>query len=393
MMSINIIYTCKNKLIGIDAVLPLLMEIYHRFKNIKIIIIFIDERNYRKVKDNHHIWKQLDKLNAKRSILYHRSKIRSILSLIRLVLRMVLKKNILIKNNDILYKHRLFIKVIKKFSNTTEIYTNINGITIESHRLLKMQYEVDENIKKIDRRPKINYDYYISSLSQDDLLDIYNIKVLNHKFIKIGYHRKLKQWNLYMNEEANRYNFDYFVYYLSTLVKRYPHLDEPEQSELLEETLYMLKKYNNTIKTVFKPHFITDMDLFRKLLQKIHYENYIIDYSHPMILAYNAKFIVTNNCSNVIYDAYYLGRPIILYTQYDQREFKLLGEKSELGNACDFFIHREPEKFDSVISRLLNGVIKVSHDVNFVEENFPDTPKEFWDFLDLIMLYKKKKAS
>jgi len=393
MMSINIIYTCKNKLIGIDAVLPLLMEISHRFKNIIIIILFIDKHNYKKVKDNHHIWKQLNKLNAKISILYHKKKIRSILSLIRLVLRMVLKKNILIKNNDILYKHRLFINVIKKISNTTEIYANINGITVESHRLLKMQYAVDENIKKIDRRPKVNYDYYISSLSQDNLLDIYNIKVSNHKFKKIGYHRKLQQWNKFINEEAKRYNFNYFVYYLSNFAKRYPHLDEPEQSELLEETLYMLKKYNNTIKTIFKPHIITDMDLFRKLLQKIHYKNYIIDYSHPMILAYNAKFIVTNNCSNVIYDAYYLGRPIILYTQYDQREFKLLGGKSELGDTCDFFIHRDPEKFISVISGILNGTIKVSHDENFIKENFPDTPKEFWDFLDLIMLNKKKKAA
>jgi len=49
-MKTNIIYTCKYKLIGIDNIIPLLLELNARFAHLKFIVVFPDSFHYTEIK-------------------------------------------------------------------------------------------------------------------------------------------------------------------------------------------------------------------------------------------------------------------------------------------------------------------------------------------------------
>ena len=105
--------------------------------------------------------------------------------------------------------------------------------------------------------------------------------------------------------------------------------------------------------------------------------------TNPVLLEGRTVYVISY--SNTLFDAYFLGKPVVLYTQYDPKLLKLLDGKSEGGEACDFFIHREPEKLDDVLKHLILGKVNVYHDASFIKENFPDTPHEFWDFWQKVL--------
>ena len=150
---------------------------------------------------------------------------------------------------------------------------------------------------------------------------------------------------------------------------------------MIEESLEVMKKYNNKIKTVFKPHSITDLGKIREILDKVGYSNYVIDYSHPMVLSSNAKFVFGNVFSSIMCMAYYLGKPTVEYAQYDPELLERIGGQSLGGKFCDFFINRNRQKLDEVLHRLINGGIEVKRDPEFMRENYPDTHPQFYEFL------------
>ncbi|MFC1822867.1 hypothetical protein ACFL9T_09190 [Thermodesulfobacteriota bacterium] len=407
-MKTNIIYACKYKLIGIDSLLPLLMEIKVRLDNVNIIILYPDLETYYGIKKNNHIWKVLvNILNQRKIILRYRiekktllslmSKVRSAVSLVLLVFIMMFRKNILIKTSDVIPWHNKFVTFIKKISSTVEVYVFTLGLTSEHHALQQIGHNLNHErmIKeKTSSDPKIDkewgkiyekYDYFISSNPLKILKKVYDIDVDEKRHIQIGYPRKLPRWYSYVEKEAANSRFKNqrcFVFFLSGVTdqKRYPMHDEPFYSELIMEVLLVLKKYTSIIKTIFKPHIVTDINKMKEMLNEINYQNYEISYDHPMILSYNAEFVLGISYSTVFFDTYFLGKPIVLYTQYDPKLFQLLGGKSEGGEACDFFIHRDAKQLDTTIKRLTSSKVEITRDAEFMKTNFPDTSPEFWRF-------------
>lgn len=344
-MKTNIIYACKKKLIGIDATLPLLMELKARFARVNIIILFPDEYNLQEIQKNYHIWKALDEITPSRYCLKHKSRLKRYCTWLWVVFRMLFRKNIIIKQADSMPYHGRFISFIKKFSDTSEIYAHIAGWTIEFHRSVTIAARLRiakrrNTTEDIVLLKPHNYDYFISSLDRAHLADIYKTEIEQHKFIQIGYHRKLPQWFSFVERQvrlSELHDQNYFLYILSGIKGNRWGLDEPDYEELLEETLSVLKKYNASIKTVFKPHIFTDLEDLRILLDKLQYSNYTIDYGHPMVLAANAQFVMNYFFSTTLFDAYYLNTPVVSYSQVDPEYFELIGRKSEGGTACDFF--------------------------------------------------------
>ena len=203
----------------------------------------------------------------------------------------------------------------------------------------------------------------------------------------------MPQWQKYMKEaiKRNRIINDgaYFLYILTSQGRRNECFEEPEVIELLQESLNILKKYNNRIKTIFKPHAITDIGKVEELLNKVNYSNYVVDYSHPFILSSKAKFVFGNFYSTTMFDAYYLGKPIVEYTQYDPEFFIKAGKQSEGSSCCDFFIQRDQKKLDEVLDGLINGDISVTRDPVFIENNFSNTPEEFYKFWRKLIFEKR----
>ena len=206
---------------------------------------------------------------------------------------MAFRKNIVIKNSEMLPRHSQFMTIIKKISRTYEAFALISNQTLESYRLFEMGYSLRPakgNSSK--RRNSFEYDYYISSLDRSLLKSTYEVDVDTKKFMKIGYHRRLPSWTRFMGDglsTLDNFGARYFVFYLTGISGNRLGLNEPDYSVLLMESLKVLKNYNDAIKTVFKPHIITAMDEFYDILDQVGYENYVVDYGHPMILAQKEK--------------------------------------------------------------------------------------------------------
>ena len=191
----------------------------------------------------------------------------------------------------------------------------------------------------------------------------------------VGYVYKLPEWKKYART-LKRIEGDYFLYILYTLESRRSNFNEPDLIEVMEESLDSLKKHN--IKTVFKPHSITNMGKLKDLLNRVNYKNYLIDYSHPYALCLNARFVFANYFSGVMMLAYYLGKPTVEYSQYDPELLKRLGG-SVGGEFCDFFINRDKKELERVLDKVMNNGF-VTRDLHFIHNTFKDTPKEFYDF-------------
>jgi hypothetical protein len=89
-----------------------------------------------------------------------------------------------------------------------------------------------------------------------------------------------------------------------------------------------------------------------------------------------------------MYDAYYLGIPTAEYYRYDPEIFAKIGGQSVGGTCCDFFVHRDPKRLEEAADKLINGKVEVKRDAKFIEENFPDSPPEFYEFLDKMFTRK-----
>lgn len=301
----NLIYASKYKLVGIDGILPLLMETKAKIPNVNIIVLFPDAKHMREIRRNYHIWQALEEIGAEFYVM--RDGYKSFWNIAKFLWRVSLNKNTLIKNADVLPKHKWFMHILTLISKTTEIKAFTANNTLESYTLSKIYDDFYHNINNVQVMEKREYyDYYISTCSRDILKSACNINVPKSKFQKLGYLRKLPEWTGFMNREKDKLPYSdrkYFVIYLSGTAPETMLGIENYYLTLLYDILTTLKKYNSDILTVFKPHIVSDMEYFKTFLKQTGYQNYIIDYAHPMIMACNAQFVLAYMYSMTLFDA------------------------------------------------------------------------------------------
>lgn len=372
----NIIYLCRDKLLGIDSILPILMELNH-----KITFVFMTKKQLVLVKKNYDLWEIIQSIK-KNIIVIKGNKIFTALNLVIFVLRFTFQRNIVFKDGDPLPFHRFIMFILRKTSKTTVIKYHPVVKSLEGFRNARIQ-SYDLGVKQKNTYKDFfggYYDHFLSIMGEDDFLNTYKIHA--PKIIKTGYIRRLPKWTEYYEREVGKNRRDpYFLYILSYTGQRKKHFDEPDLIELVEESLEVFKKHK--LRTVFRPHAITDMARFGKLLDKLNYKNYIIDHGHPMILSAKAQFVFGNIFSDTMFNAYYQGKPVVEYCQYDQRLLEAIGRKSYGGKCCDFFIQRDQDLLDKTISILSNVVI--ARDPFLLRGDFPETPLEFTKFLKEVL--------
>jgi len=389
-MTKNLIYLCKNKLHGIDRMLTILLELKLKilYPETNLIIVFRSDKHLNEVKENYNIWDGIKSMNPQICVIRGRNKLITSIRLIKFVSRLFFKDNIIVKDTDGLPAHKAVMKILRKLSSVKEIRTCLavqipfyfKRIVIE--RMLKR--ERDGNKVTSSSFLKGSYDYFLSALDSGQFKECFNVEVPDKKLIKVGYTYKLPEWEKFRKETVEKNKLinsgPYFFYILHTTYQRFSNFNEPDLIELVEESLNVLKKYSGKIKTIFKPHSITDMGKLKEILNKVNYPNYVIDYSHPMVLASKAKFVFGNVFSSIMSMAYYLGTPTVEYCCYDPELFTRIGKQSLGGRFCDFFIYRDKKKLDEALNKLINDEVKVERDPDFMRSSFPDTPREFYEF-------------
>lgn len=386
-MSKNLIYVCKNKLGGIDTILPIFMEIKTLYPETKFILVPFSNKHLNAIRENYNIWEAIQLMNPRVYVIKTGNKFFTLIRLIIFIAKLFFRDNIILREGPTLPLHSIVMKILKKFSRTKEIKTYLSVPSPDFAKNLHISSSLlRERIGVYPRTDYFrgNYDYFLSALSSSQLKEAFNLEAPKSKMITTGYTRKLPKWQKFMDKAGRENkiinNDSYFLYILTYTGQRFRNMKEPDVIELVEESLDVLKKYNNKIKTVFKPKSTTDIDEILKFLDRLNYSNYAIDYSHPMILSSKAKFIFANVYSCTMFDAYYQGKPVVEYCQYDPELFERIGRRSYGGRYCDFCIYRDKQKLDEVLDKLINDEVKVNRDPNFIESSFPDTPQEFYNF-------------
>lgn len=395
-VSKNLIYICKSKLVGIDSTLPAIMEIKSLYPKTNITFVFDSDKHLDLIKKNYNLWELIQSMGTSICVLRTRNKFIRLIRVIKFILRFLGKDNIIIKDGDTLPLHNIVMKILKRFSTVKEIKTFLRLRSLHGYKTCYIQEALTKEREGRPTRIKFfdgNYDYFLSVLNSAQFKEFFGLDAPKNKMVKAGYIRKLPQWQKYAEEAVKKNKAindgPYFLYILTYMGNRaYRSYQEPERIELMEESLNVFKKYNTKIKTIFKPHAVTEVRKVEELLNGLNYSNYVIDYGHPMILSSEAKFVFGNNFSTTMFDAYYLGRPTVEYSQYDPELFIRAGKQSTGGSCCDFYIQRDQKKLEEILDKLINGNVNVSRDPKFIRENFPDTPPEFYEFLDKIFTQK-----
>jgi hypothetical protein len=379
----NLIVLLKDKLMSIDGIIPVLMELRNLDPRVSISLVIPSKKGLDIVKKNVHICECLDGIGAELICSERDGKLSRMAWLMRIFMKVCLSKTLILKFGDTFPRHSFFVRILRFFSKLREVRCFVLICSEKVNDNIEIQYSLAAKRRGESRKGRkylTSSDRILSTLSSAKIFEYYAETVSPEKLLCVGYLRKLPCWTGYMQRTtisyppANRMKF--FLFVLTGMDKPLDEFKEPPISEVLEETLGILRRFNTRIHTVFRPHATTDMEKFDAIIKLTGYANFSIDHGHPMILSSKAVFVIGNTYSLTMLDAFYVGCPVVEYSFYDSEYLQLLGNRSIGGDCCDFFIHKDPDRLTETVGGLLSGKIRVSRDSEVMRKNYPDTPLE-----------------
>ena len=135
--------------------------------------------------------------------------------------------------------------------------------------------------------------------------------------------------------------------------------------------MHILRTYNDTILTVFKPHHKTDVGVLQDILNEVGYKNYVISYLHPKVLMQKSYFTFAYHPTSVLIDAYYEGCPTVEYGNYDSRFYEFNKHQPRYLDAIDFFSYKDAEKMYAILDKVVLNRVNVIRDADKMLEDYP----------------------
>ncbi len=185
-------------------------------------------------------------------------------------------------------------KIIKSLIRNRPVEQGRN--MVEYYRIAKGEPEKKESEKRVVK----GCDYILLSHTKEQFERIFNQNLITDcPIINVGYTRGLPEWYRYLDKNESRYipgeiKKPFLFFNLSRTGRWITGEDSPPLDQILKECLLVLKKFNDDIMTVFKPHSKTDMDKAIAIIESTGYSNYVFSYSHPwlMIKTRNLLFLI-----------------------------------------------------------------------------------------------------
>jgi len=356
--NLTLVYVSAPKLVGIDSVLPLLLEVYDNLENINIIIVYYDDKNKKLIESN-SLFNEIINNKFKTVVSRKSNAIFSLFNIIKLFRFTMFKKTIILKEKDMLPKHKSFINILKRVSNVTEILFSTRSASYEllQYFTFEKKFQFDKGrIPKVVKKPL--FDYLMSNLSLNEIKSVFDIEVNSNKFINVGYPKTYSVWNEKIQHNLKFKDDEllkkpYVVMYLTRLDKRSEHFDEPEIKDLVIDTFSILKQYEDSFTLVLKPHPITDMNVINDIIEEQKLTNYIVSNQHHAILAKEAEFVILNHFSTLIPDINYLNIPVVLYHSPDSILKSNEHYKKLYKNCINYNVERDKERLSNVIKDII----------------------------------------
>jgi hypothetical protein len=377
-MKQNIIVIVKNKLITIDTVLPVLIEMKEKY-GIDSTIVVNDELAHKGIKENvvirdavNYVGKEIYVGDISENKIIRKSV--KIGWLVVLLFKMFFGVKILHFGTLEVFPYSILNKLFRRniFLLQSSSYSYYGG---DFNSLLERSSPI---VKPISG----NVVLFNDNISAFSLMDY------DHNVYNFGGTRIRKSWFDYVNARSDFYFSLYHnnvdtsrgcIVLILAFFGKMEKINDPYDGYriLFKKTIGALQSIKGDIPVLLKPHVFTDMNIVNNEIQDKN--GFYITYLHPSVLATRAKFFVCNLYSTTMADAKSFGVKTIEYSDYRKDLLELLNGNS-IGEHIDIFINNDQIKFESEMRKILKYAGLTHCDGAVKKENHAES-NEFLDAL------------
>jgi hypothetical protein len=332
-----IVFPCS-KLISLDSITPILLEVFVKYGE-RSNVVFFDEETYKGVVNNIVLF---DALNTCGKITYINKK--SALSIFKIIYFYLIG----FFRAKYIHFGILDYGVLGLIWSTHRRSTYYSQKDSYDNNNLYYRNELLEKnivIKKPKAKNIIAFNKKMPELKLVDSLE-YNIYLFGetrtrYEWIK---YTKIFSENNALNHYQNMVNKDkILVYILGPFCEVMWMKDKDSYLKLFRSTIRIISENFPNIKVLLKPHITTDLEILHKYTD--NNDQFEITNLHPSVLSNFANCFVVNLYSTTFADAYNLGVYTIEYTNYTDKVLSLTKGESINSQYVDFFINNSEKKF------------------------------------------------
>ena len=363
----NIVVIVKNKLISIDTVIPILIELKEKYR-ISSIVVVSDEMAHKGINKNIVL---RDAVNYVGYELYieNKSPYKAVKKLYKvrwffiLFFKLIMGTKVLHFGVFDTFPFSIFGKIFGK-----------NLYFLQSDSFKHSYYKFDELLGK-------NSSIVTTPISKNIVAfndGMRHLDVLNNdqKVFMFGVTRTRRSWINYIKQRSDDYFFRYHsnvdlskgcVVLILATFEAVPTMRIPSNSikTLFKDTIGVLDNLRGNLPVLLKPHVFTDLKIVNKAIHDL--DDFHLTYLHPTVLAIKARVFICNIYSTVMADAHSLKVKTVEYSDYNIDVLRMSKGKSTGYEHVDEFINNDKVKFKKIIESILSNEIHT--DNQFIGEN------------------------
>jgi hypothetical protein len=378
MMNNEVIVIIKNKLISVDTVIPILIELKEKY-SISSLVLVNDELSHNKINENVVIRDAINYAGKEVYIGWQGSviiqKIIKLFWLFKLTVRLLVGSKVLHFGIFDVFPYKVLGKIFNKniFMLQTDCFAH--SYAKYNKRLGKKEIKLTPPISK-------NIVAFNKAMPQLSVLDSsYNV-------FKFGSTRTREIWVNYVNTRSEDYfnkyhkNVDFsngcIVFILgafSTIIEM--RIPDKSLTNLFRKTIETLDDIKGDIPVLLKPHPVTDLNVVDSEINEKN--GFHITHLHPSVLATKAKVFICNMYSTTMADANYMGVKTVEYSDYNFNLLEMSKGKSLGYEYIDEFINNDQVVFKREVREILSNMPNNQLQSKIpVIDNFDDNSDEFF---------------
>jgi len=302
-MSAKLIVFVKNKLMSIDTVLPILIEMKENY-GVSSLIVVNDYYAHKGINENVVI-KDAIKYVGGEFYIYGKTQNKVVKKVIKLwwlfVLVIKLIRGVKILHFGIFDEFPL--NVVGKFFRKNIFFLQANTYA-----------QFDDRFDAIfERNPVYKVPECQNIVSFTDAMPQLKLLNDNHKIFKFGKTRTRKSWVDYVTKRSNYYfdkyhtNIDFSegcIVFILAFFGESKSMRKPSKSRriLFKKTIEVLDNLKGDIPVLMKPHVFTDLNIVMDSIRGR--DGYHVTYLHPSVLATRARVFICNSFSTTMADGH-----------------------------------------------------------------------------------------
>jgi len=357
----------NNKLIALDTVLPLMLELKRRHPNVRLEFLCFEPRTETAIRENVVLSDALDSIGRLRMVgrrkagaahwLGHR--LRSIAMLSRIAFLALV--------GGARFVH---FKALNEWPFRL-LYVLAPNRTFFAQASNTAQTATERSVDQINK--KRSYPSIVPAAGQligfnGDWWGFADPRLADKPHFLLPPTIQLPAWNEHLAQAAPRYLRDalsydsavgagYAVYILSSM-DHAPILQDPDGfPDLMEETLAALHKARPELFVLVKPHPAT-RPTYRERVAAIIERQVAAGQAvaethlHPQLLASKARFFIANVFSSTFINAVLSGTPTIEFTRYSETTLAVTDNGSMRPDLVDHFINGDAERLGALVGAI-----------------------------------------